>query len=153
MKNKIKTHKESRKRLKITKNKKIMHKKGVWTGVGDEGGFAPNLKSPDEALDLLIEAIGSAGYEPGKDISIALDVAASEFYDDDTSRYVFKKGSRDSFTAQQLIALYDGWLKKYPIVSIEDGLDENDWAGWTDMTVQLGGKVQLVGDDLFVTNV
>ena len=133
--------------------KKIIHKKGLSTGVGDEGGFAPNLKSPDEALDLLIEAIGSAGYEPGKDISIALDVAASEFYDDDTSRYVFKKGSRDSFTAQQLIALYDGWLKKYPIVSIEDGLDENDWAGWTDMTVQLGGKVQLVGDDLFVTNV
>lgn len=132
--------------------KKILLKQGHATGLGDEGGFAPNLKSPAEALDLLVSAVNDAGYEPGKEVSIALDVAASEFYDENKQRYVFKKSSKQEFSAQELIDLYRSWLGKYPIVSIEDGLDENDWEGWKILTSSLGTEVQLVGDDLFVTN-
>ncbi len=132
--------------------KKILLKRGQSTGLGDEGGFAPNLGSPAEALDLLMNAITDAGYEPGKDISIALDVAASEFFDEDKGKYIFKKSSKEALSAKDLVALYQSWLKKYPLVSIEDGLDENDWDGWKHLTDTLGGELQLVGDDLFVTN-
>lgn len=133
--------------------KKLLLKRGLSTGLGDEGGFAPNLKSPDEALDLLMSAITDAGYAPGDDISIALDVAASEFYDDTVQKYVMKKSSKESLSSTELISLYESWLDKYPIVSIEDGLDENDWEGWKMLTERLGQRLQLVGDDLFVTNV
>lgn len=121
-------------------------------GVGDEGGFAPNLPSAERALDELVNAISKAGYKPGVDISIALDVAASEFYDNESNSYILKKSSGEKLTASQLIALYRNWIDTYPIVSIEDGLDENDWSGWQKLTSELGAKVQLVGDDLFVTN-
>jgi enolase len=133
--------------------KKNLIKRGLSTGVGDEGGFAPDLQSPADALDLLVQAIESAGYEPGTEISIALDVAASEFYDPESKLYVFKKGSKQSFRSEDLVALYEEWLERYPLVSIEDGLDENDWDGWRYMTEKIGSRVQLVGDDLFVTNV
>jgi enolase len=132
--------------------KKNLIKKGLSTGVGDEGGFAPNLESAEDAIICLCEAITDAGYKPGEEISIALDVAASEFFDDKKNKYVFKKSSKEEYTSEQIIALYSGWLDKYPIVSIEDGLDENDWEGWKSITSQIGGQVQLVGDDLFVTN-
>ncbi len=132
--------------------KKSLVKKGYSTGLGDEGGFAPSLKSFDEALDLLMSAINTAGYQPGKDISIALDVAASELYNDEEKCYILKKSSGDKLSADDLISLYDDWSKKYPLVSIEDGLDENDWAGWKSLTKKLGDKLQLVGDDLFVTD-
>jgi len=130
-----------------------LKKKKLSTGLGDEGGFAPELQSSEEALKCLMEAIDDAGYRAGEEVSLALDVAASEFYDRESSSYIFKKSSGDSLTAQELISLYDGWLDKYPIISIEDGLDENDWDGWQAMTQKLSGKTQLVGDDLFVTNV
>ena len=130
-----------------------LKKQGHSTGLGDEGGFAPNLKSSEEALDALMQAIQDAGYKPGEDISIALDVAASEMFDDATGKYIFKKSSKESLTSSQLIDKYASWLGAYPIVSIEDGLDENDWEGWTEMTQKMGSQVQLVGDDLFVTNV
>lgn len=132
--------------------KKNLLKKGLAVGLGDEGGFAPDLKSPGEALDLLVAAIADAGYDPGEDISIALDVAASEFYDEKSGTYVFKKSSKEALSSAELIALYESWLAKYPLVSIEDGLDENDWDGWKLMTEKIGEQVQLVGDDLFVTN-
>jgi enolase len=132
--------------------KKNLHKKGLATGLGDEGGFAPNLKSSEDALDALMEAINDAGYEPGNEISIALDCASSELFDKSKGRYVFKKSSGEECSSQQLVDLYASWLKKYPIVSIEDGLDENDWDGWLTLTQTLGDRVQLVGDDLFVTN-
>lgn len=132
--------------------KQNLHKKGLSTGLGDEGGFAPNLDSAEEAIKCLIEAISDAGYEPGKDVSLALDVAASEFYDREKNKYVLKKSTQDELTVDELISLYSGWLDKYPIVSIEDGLDENDWEGWTKLNGELGARVQLVGDDLFVTN-
>ena len=132
--------------------KKNLKKKKMSVGLGDEGGFAPDLKSPEEALDSLVEAITDAGYEPGTEVSIALDVAASEFFDEKSGQYVFKKGSGYKFTSSQLISLYEGWLGKYPLVSIEDGLDENDWEGWKEITQRIGANVQLVGDDLFVTN-
>jgi enolase len=132
--------------------KKNLKKRGLSTGLGDEGGFAPDLESPEAALSCLIEAIEGAGYKPGTEVSLALDVAASEFFDDKTNKYVFKKGSKESFSSSELISLYEGWLNKYPIVSIEDGLDENDWTGWKEITTRLGSKLQLVGDDLFVTN-
>ena len=119
------------------------------TGVGDEGGFAPNLKSNKEALDLLMEAVEKAGYKPGKDISFALDVASSEFFKD--GKYVFE-GEGKTFSADELIAYYEGLCKDYPILSIEDGMAEEDWKGWAALTKHLGGKIQLVGDDLFVTN-
>jgi len=127
--------------------KSILKSKKLSTSVGDEGGFAPNLNSNEEALSLIIEAIKKAGYIPGKDISLALDCAASSFGKD--GKYTFE-GSQKS--AADLIAIYEGWLLKYPILSIEDGLSEHDWSGWQEMTKRIGDKVQLVGDDIFVTN-
>jgi enolase len=131
--------------------KKVLTKKGLSTAVGDEGGFAPMLPSNEAALDVVMEAIQAAGYEPGKDIAIALDVAASELYKDGV--YVFKKGDGSRRTAQEMVSLYTGWVDRYPIVSIEDGLAEDDWDGWSKLTQALQDRVQLVGDDLFVTNV
>lgn len=132
--------------------KKNLKGKGLATGIGDEGGFAPDFTTPDHALDALMDAIKGAGYEPGKEISIALDCAASELYDDKSGKYVFKKSTGEKFSSGDLVSLYANWCSKYPIVSIEDGLDENDWDGWSLITKELGSKVQLVGDDLFVTN-
>jgi enolase len=129
--------------------KSVLKKKGYVTSVGDEGGFAPNLKSNEEALDVIIEAIEKAGYKPGKQIYLALDVAASEFHEED--RYHFKKSSGAKFTSDQMIQLYERWTKQYPIVSIEDGMAEDDWQGWSALTSALGEKIQLVGDDAFVT--
>lgn len=129
-----------------------LSKAGHTVGLGDEGGFAPNLESSEEAIELLMAAIESAGYKPGEDISLALDVAASEFYDRNKGKYVLSKSSGDELESTDLINLYEEWLEKYPLVSIEDGLDENDWDGWVEMTARLKNKVQLVGDDLFVTN-
>ena len=122
------------------------------TSVGDEGGFAPKLNSNAHALDVIIEAIKKAGYKPGKDIFLALDVAASEFYDAAKKRYIFKKSDGSSKTADQMVEFYSDLCAKYPIISIEDGMSENDWDGWKKLTEKLGDKVQLVGDDLFVTN-
>ena len=129
--------------------KKVLKDKGLSTGLGDEGGFAPNLESNRAALDLIMEAIKAAGYEPGKQIALALDVAASEFYNEDGT-YAFEGGSK---SADEMIAYYAELVDAYPLVSIEDPLNEEDWDGWKKMTEQLGEKVQLVGDDLFVTNV
>jgi enolase len=130
--------------------KGLLKKKGYNTAVGDEGGFAPDVKSNDEALDTIMDAIRAAGYKPGTQVSLALDVAASEFHDG--KKYVFKKSDGSARTSAQMIAMYERWLKAYPLLSIEDGLGEKDWAGWGDLTKALGSKVQLVGDDLFVTN-
>ena len=127
--------------------KSILKSKKLSTSVGDEGGFAPSLNSNEEALELIIEAITKAGYKPGKDVSLALDCASSSFYKD--GKYKFEGVEKSS---ADLIAIYGKWLDKYPILSIEDGLGEFDWAGWKDMTVKLGGRIQLVGDDIFVTN-
>ena len=132
--------------------KGVLKKRGYSTAVGDEGGFAPNLKSNEEALETILEAIAKAGYKPGKQISLALDCAASEFFDARTKKYVFKKSDGSQRTSEEMAAYWGGWVKKYPIVSIEDGMGENDWAGWKAITVALGDKIQLVGDDLFVTN-
>jgi len=132
--------------------KKNLKKMGLSTGVGDEGGFAPDLKSQEEAVALLVGAISDAGYVPGEEVSIALDVASSELYDRNTGKYVFKKSGNEKLSSDDLVNLYDSWLEKYPIVSIEDGLDQNDWDGWQKMTKRIGNRVQLVGDDLFVTN-
>ena len=129
------------------KLKSILKSKKLSTSVGDEGGFAPNLNSNEEALGLIIEAIKAAGYIPGKDISLALDCAASSFCKD--GKYTFEGSQK---TSADLIAIYEGWLLKYPILSIEDGLSEHDWSGWQEMTKRIGDKVQLVGDDIFVTN-
>jgi enolase len=131
--------------------KKVLSKKGLSTAVGDEGGFAPMLPSNEAALDAVMEAIQVAGYEPGKDLAIALDVAASELYKD--GAYVFQKGDGSRRSAQEMVDLYAGWVDRYPIVSIEDGLAEDDWDGWSKLTHALQDRVQLVGDDLFVTNV
>ena len=131
--------------------KKVLSKKGLSTAVGDEGGFAPMLPSNEAALDAVMEAIQAAGYEPGKDLAIALDVAASELYKDGV--YTFKKGDGSRRSAQEMVDLYTGWVDRYPIVSIEDGLAEDDWDGWSKLTQALQDRVQLVGDDLFVTNV
>jgi len=132
--------------------KTVLKKNGYSTAVGDEGGFAPNLKSNEEALDRVLEAITAAGYKPGKQIAIALDPAASEFYDRDAKKYVFKKSDKSARTSQQMVEFWSNWVRQYPIVSIEDGLAENDWEGWKLVTQQLGKKIQLVGDDAFVTN-
>lgn len=129
--------------------KSVLKKKGYVTSVGDEGGFAPNLKSSEEALDVIIEAIEKAGYKPGKQIYLALDVAASEFHEED--RYHFKKSSGARLASDQMIQLYERWTDQYPIVSIEDGMAEDDWQGWSELTTALGEKIQLVGDDVFVT--
>ena len=128
--------------------KSLLKAQKLATSVGDEGGFAPNLRSNEEALAFIIQAIDKAGYKPGKDVSIALDCAASSFCQD-KNKYKFEGSMK---TSADLIAIYDNWLKKYPILSIEDGLSEFDWDGWKTMTAQLGGKLQLVGDDTFVTN-
>jgi enolase len=122
------------------------------TAVGDEGGFAPNLRNNTEPLDVIVKAISKAGYKPGKDIFIALDPAASEFYDAAARKYVFKKSDKSKRTSEEMVAFYDGLVKKFPILSIEDGLAEGDWSGWKLMTDKMGKRIQLVGDDLFVTN-
>ena len=130
--------------------KKILSKRGLVTAVGDEGGFAPSLKSNDAAVELIVEAIRAAGYRPGKDVALALDPAASEFYDNGS--YVFKKSTGARKTPDAMVSLYRDWAKKYPIVSLEDGMGEEDSAGWKALTKALGRKLQLVGDDNFVTN-
>jgi len=130
--------------------KAVLKKKGYSTAVGDEGGFAPDLKSSEEALATIVDAIRAAGYKPGQQVAIALDPAASELYDG--KKYVFKKSGEPSRTSDQMIAMYEKWVKAYPILSIEDGLGEKDWKGWASLTKALGSKIQLVGDDIFVTN-
>jgi len=130
--------------------KGILKKKGYATSVGDEGGFAPNLKSNDEACEVIVAAIEAAGYKPGEDVSIALDPAASSFFDNDT--YDLAKSGQGKKTSSEMTALYEAWIGKYPIVSIEDGLAENDWEGFRAHTAALGSKIQIVGDDIFVTN-
>jgi len=130
----------------------ILKKKGYATGVGDEGGFAPSLKSNREALDLVLEAVTLAGYKAGENVFLALDVAASELWVDEGKRYEFKKSGEQTRTADEMVALYEDWVRQYPIVSIEDGLAEGDWDGWKTLTNALGKKIQIVGDDLFVTN-
>jgi enolase len=130
--------------------KKVLGKRKLSTGVGDEGGFAPDLRDDEEALNVIIEAIQSAGYAPGKEIALALDVAASELYQD--GAYVFKKSGAGKKDAEGMIELYRSWLNEYPIVSIEDGLAEDDWDGWAKLTSAIGERCQLVGDDIFVTN-
>jgi enolase len=128
----------------------ILKKAGLSTGVGDEGGFAPNLKSNREALDLVLEAIGKAGYTAGKDVLLALDVAASELWEN--GKYVFKKSGEPTRTPDQMVEMYADWVRQYPIISIEDGVAEGDWNGWKALTQAIGDRVQLVGDDVFVTN-
>ncbi len=130
----------------------ILKKKGHSTGVGDEGGFAPSLSSNREALDVVLEAVVQAGYQPGKNIYLALDVAASELWNDASKYYEFKKSKEKNRTADEMVALYEDWVNKYPIISIEDGLAEGDWDGWKTLTTALGNRIQLVGDDVFVTN-
>jgi len=132
--------------------KGVLKKAGYSTAVGDEGGFAPNLKSNEEALVLILEAITKAGYKPGEQVGIFLDPAASEFYDADKSRYVFKKSDNSERTSEQMVEFWADWVRQYPIRSIEDGMAENDWPGWKLMTEKLGKKIQLVGDDIYVTN-
>jgi enolase len=132
--------------------KGVLKKKGYNTAVGDEGGFAPSLTSNSEAIELILEAIELAGYKPGEQIAIALDPASSEFYDKEKNRYVFKKSDKRELTSEEMVAYWDNWSRQYPIVSLEDGLAEDDWAGWKLLTDKLGGRIQLVGDDLFVTN-
>jgi enolase len=132
--------------------KGVLKKRGYSTAVGDEGGFAPNLKSNEEALEVVLEAITKAGYKPGEQIGIALDPAASEFYDTDKKKYVFKKSDKSERTSEQMVEFYAGWVAQYPIVSIEDGMAEDDWDGWQLLTEKLGDRIQLVGDDIFVTN-
>jgi enolase len=133
--------------------KAVLKKKGLSTNVGDEGGFAPDFKSNEEAIKSVIDAIGEAGYTAGGDIYIALDAASSEFYDAKSGKYILKKSTGDKLTGKELSDFWADWTKKYPIISIEDGLAEDDWEGWAYLTKLLGDKIQLVGDDLFVTNV
>jgi enolase len=130
--------------------KGVLKKRGYSTSVGDEGGFAPNLKSNEEALEVVLEAITKAGYKPGAQISIALDPAASEFYE--SGKYVFKKSDKSQRSSDQMVKFWAKWVHDYPIISIEDGMAEDDWEGWKTLTTELGSKIQLVGDDLFVTN-
>lgn len=131
--------------------KKVLQKKGLVTSVGDEGGFAPNLESNEEALEAIIKGIQAAGYRPGDDVRLAMDVAASEMYNKESGKYILK-GEGKELTTDEMIDFYERLITKYPIISIEDGLDEEDWEGWKIMTERLGKKIQLVGDDLFVTN-
>jgi enolase len=131
----------------------VLKKKGMSTNVGDEGGFAPNLKSNVEAIEVVLDAIHDAGYQAGRDIFIALDPAASEFYHAEKKKYIFKKSSGDELTYMEMASYWSDWASKYPIISIEDGMAEDDWEGWKKLTELVGKKVQLVGDDLFVTNV
>ena len=132
--------------------KSVLKKHGYSTAVGDEGGFAPNLKSNDEAIERVLEAITAAGFKPGAQVAIALDPASSEFYDRASSKYIFKKSDNSVRSSEQMVEFWDSWVRQYPIVSLEDGMSENDWPGWKLLTKQLGGKIQLVGDDIFVTN-
>lgn len=132
---------------------KVLKSKGMSTNVGDEGGFAPNIPSNEEALKVIIQAIEAAGYRPGEDVFIALDAASSEFYDAESKLYHFKKSTGDTLTSSEMASFWADWVKRYPIVSIEDGMDEDDWSGWADLTNKVGNSCQLVGDDLFVTNV
>ena len=133
--------------------KKVLKDKGFSTNVGDEGGFAPNIKSNEEAIQIVLIAIEKAGYRPGEDIFIAIDAASSEFYNAEEKMYHFKKSSGEKLTSSQMAHYWKDWVNKYPIISIEDGMDEDDWTGWKEQTTLIGDKVQLVGDDLFVTNV
>jgi len=131
--------------------KNVLKSKGMSTNVGDEGGFAPNLGSNDEAIEVVIKAVEAAGYTPGKDIWIALDAASSEFYDAKSGKYTFES-TGDVMSSSDLVSFWNDWVNKYPIASIEDGLAEDDWSGWKELTEKIGDKCQLVGDDLFVTN-
>jgi len=133
--------------------KSVLHKKGYNTAVGDEGGFAPNLKSNEEAVEVILEAIGKAGYKAGENIYIALDPAASEFYDKAKKKYVFSKSDKSEKSPDQMVKYWEGWTKQFPIISLEDGMGENDWDGWKMLTDTLGKRIQLIGDDIFVTNV
>jgi enolase len=130
----------------------LLKKRGLSTGVGDEGGFAPNLASNRDAVELVLQAVQTAGYTPGRDMYVALDVASSEFFDEDAKHYNLKKSGEGIKSSDEMIALYEDWTRQYPIISIEDGLAEGDWPGWQRLTATLGGRVQLVGDDVFVTN-
>jgi len=130
----------------------LLKKRGLSTGVGDEGGFAPSLASNREAIELVLQAVQSAGYTAGKDVFLAMDVAASEFWDDEAKQYNLKKSGEGIKSSDEMIALYEDWVRQYPIISIEDGLAEGDWPGWQRLTAALGRRVQLVGDDIFVTN-
>ena len=132
--------------------KGVLKSKGLSTNVGDEGGFAPNLQSNEEAIEAVLEAIIKAGYKPGQDLFIAMDAASTEFYDETSGQYIFKKSRGEKLTSAQMVDFWENWCSKYPIISIEDGLSEDDWEGWKELTSRLGNKVQLVGDDLFVTN-
>ena len=133
--------------------KAVLKSKGLATNVGDEGGFAPNLRSNVEAMEMVLRAIENAGYRPGEDVFVSMDAAASEFYNAEEGVYHFHQSTGDKLTSSEMVDYWADWAKKYPILSIEDGLDEDDWAGWKSMTDALGDKIQLVGDDLFVTNV
>jgi len=133
--------------------KKVLHDQHLSTNVGDEGGFAPNIKSNEEAIEVVLKAIEKAGFRPGEDVFIALDAAASEFYDSKTRTYTFKKSDGKKLKSDEMVDYWVKWAKKYPIISIEDGMGEDDWDGWKKLTDKLSDKVQLVGDDLFVTNV
>jgi enolase len=130
--------------------KQVLRAKGYSTAVGDEGGFAPDLKSNDEAVELILEAVAKAGYKPGEDISICLDPAASEMWDD--GKYVLFKSTKKAITPQKLIGIWESWVNQYPIILLEDGMGENDWQGWKDLTATLGSRIELVGDDVFCTN-
>ncbi len=131
--------------------KDVLKKQGFSTNVGDEGGFAPNIKSNEDAIKIVLQAIETAGYRPGEDVFIAMDAAVSEFYEDGV--YYFKKSTGDKLTSSQMVDYWADWMKKYPIISLEDGMDEDDWSGWKSLTERVGKQTQLVGDDLFVTNV
>ena len=133
--------------------KSVLKAQGYSTNVGDEGGFAPNIGSNEEAIETVLKAIEAAGFKPGEEVYIAMDAAASEFYNPETKQYVFKKSDGRTFASEDLVNYWIDWTQKYPIISIEDGLDEDDWEGWSKLTQAIGQKVQLVGDDLFVTNV
>lgn len=133
--------------------KKVLHDKGLSTNVGDEGGFAPNIKSNEEAIEVVLKAIEKAGFKPGEDIFIAMDAASSEFYDGESKMYHFKKSDGKKLSSDEMVDYWAQWAAKYPIISIEDGMAEEDWAGWKKLTDKIGKKTQLVGDDLFVTNV
>jgi enolase len=133
--------------------KKVLHDAGLSTNVGDEGGFAPNIKSNEEAIEIVLRAIEKAGFKPGEDIFIAMDAASSEFFDAKTGIYTFKKSDGKKLKSEEMVDYWAQWAKKYPIISIEDGMAEDDWDGWKSLTDKIGSKVQLVGDDLFVTNV
>ncbi len=132
--------------------KSVLKKRGYNTAVGDEGGFAPSLKANVEAIELILEAMQQAGFRPGEDVAIALDPAASEFFDKESGKYVFKKSDKSVRSSEDMVRFWSDWVRQYPIVSIEDGLAEDDWGGWRALTEALGDKIQLVGDDLFVTN-